>query len=99
MSQPASREQQPRGDQGPPRRYADAMSFDGRWPFTVLCLAIASGFALDLAATSWIAAVIIGVIVAVGVGGTVDGRIRHHRGFPPRRALFDLGHKDQPPHR
>ncbi len=74
------------------------MSFDGRWPFTVLCLAIASGFALALAATSWIAALAIGVIVAVGIGATADERIRHRRGLPPRRALFEFGRRDRIPH-
>ena len=69
------------------------MSLDGRWPFTVLCLAIFSGLALAIAATSWIAATIVGVIVAVGLGATVDERIRHHRGLPRRRALIELGRK------
>ena len=92
------REKQPRGKSRSAQRYAGPMSFDGRWPFTLLCLAIAGGFALALAATSLIAALVIGVIVAVGIGATADERIRDRRGLPPRRALFDFGRRDRTPH-
>ena len=73
------------------------MSFDAHWPFTLVCAAIASGFALDIASTSWSAAVIVGVIIAVGIGAAVDERIRRHEGCPPRRALIEVARKDRTP--
>jgi hypothetical protein len=81
-----------------PARYAEPLPVDGRWPFTIVCLAIAGGLALDIAVTSWIGAVIVGLIVAVGIGAAVDERVRRYRGLPPRRALFELGRRDRTPH-